>query len=235
MRGFYEFNNSAVNERLQSLLGVKLRGAFLSLTPAKTLAAGGVKVETALTDGNSLQKALSITSTCSERQLSDLLCDGEAEQVTSIALAAMLLYTILLRYQATVAPGFDAWHQNHVQDRFADVCLPSLLKLLREDRGDDWWHRPNCEIIEQDHMALCSLQHQTMSYARGSGGSAPLFQIDGNTVIGTATDYSDPAAPNVRLGSALQILVDLDFVGGNNREGYSDRRGPGLVGQTSRN
>ena len=31
-----------------------------------------------------------------------------------------------------------------------------------------------------------------MSYERGFGGSAPLFHVDGTTVIGTGTDYTDP-------------------------------------------
>jgi hypothetical protein len=37
-----------------------------------------------------------------------------------------------------------------------------------------------------------------MSYERGFGGSAPLFHLDGTTVIGTGTDYTDPQALNPR-------------------------------------
>jgi hypothetical protein len=36
----------------------------------------------------------------------------------------MLLYAMLLRYQISVEPSYDAWYQNRVQDRFADLSVP---------------------------------------------------------------------------------------------------------------
>jgi hypothetical protein len=59
-----------------------------------------------------------------------------------------------------------------------------------------------------------------MSYERGFGGNAPLFHVDGVTVIGTNTDYTDPRALNVRLRSALQILTDLGLIYWDD-DGYS--------------
>jgi hypothetical protein len=59
-----------------------------------------------------------------------------------------------------------------------------------------------------------------MSYERGFGGSAPLFHVDGTTVIGTNTDFTDPRADNPRLRSALQILSDLGFLHWDSERGY---------------
>ena len=59
-----------------------------------------------------------------------------------------------------------------------------------------------------------------MSYERGFGGSAPLFNVDGTTIIGTNTDYTDPRALNPRLRSALQILSDLGLLRWDTENGY---------------
>jgi|PersoiStandDraft_1058852.scaffolds.fasta_scaffold138092_1 hypothetical protein len=61
-------------------------------------------------------------------------------------------------------------------------------------------------------------------YERGFGGSAPLFHVDGTTVIGTGTDYTDPQALNSRLGSALQILSDLGLATYEEEGGYRRTR-----------
>jgi hypothetical protein len=59
-----------------------------------------------------------------------------------------------------------------------------------------------------------------MSYERGFGGSAPLFHIDGTTIIGTDADFSDPGALNGRFFSAVQILRDLMLVAGDYDDGF---------------
>ena len=59
-----------------------------------------------------------------------------------------------------------------------------------------------------------------MSYERGFGGSAPLFHIDGTTVIGTDADFSEPGALNARFFSAVQILRDLTLIAGDYDEGF---------------
>jgi hypothetical protein len=59
----------------------------------------------------------------------------------------MLLYAVLLRYQTCVEPAYDAWYQNLVQDRFADLSVPGVLGTLRSEHGNNWWQRPNREIL----------------------------------------------------------------------------------------
>jgi hypothetical protein len=132
----------------------------------------------------------------------------------------MLLYAVLLRYQTSVEPSYDAWYQNLVQDRFADLSVPGVLGTLRSEYGDDWWRRPNREILNLLLWRFVLLQHQTMSYERGFGGSAPLFHIDGTTLIGTDADFSEPGALNARFLSALQILRDLKLVARDYEDGF---------------
>ena len=78
---------------------------------------------------------------------SQYLNEGEAEQGSSIVLASMLLYAVLLRYQISVEPSYDAWYQNRVQDRFADLSVTGVLGTLRSEYGDGWWRCPNREIL----------------------------------------------------------------------------------------
>jgi hypothetical protein len=214
-----EFQNSAVNARFQELFETGLPGDFLTLTPSGFLGLAGVSPAEALARGGSALRPLSIDSKFGERNLSDRLRDGEAGQLSGMALASMLLYSLLLRYQTTVDAAYDAWYQNHVQDRFADISVPGVLGTLRSEYGDEWWHRPNREILDVLVWRFVLLQHQTMSYERGFGGSAPLFHIDGTTIIGTETDFSDPTALNARFSSAIQILRDLGLIVDDDEQG----------------
>ena len=56
--------------------------------------------------------------------------------------------------------------------------------------------------------------------AGGFGGGAPLFHVDGTTVVGTDTDFTDPQARNSRFWNALQILADLNLIVFDQEEGY---------------
>ncbi len=212
-RLFHEFDGRAIRARFRELLDCSLTGDFFDTTPSELLAVVGVDVKRVLGRSASALDPLSIDSKFGEHHIAQLLQDdGEANQVVGLALAALLLYSVLLKYQTKVDERYDAWYQNHVQDRFADVSVPGVLGSLRSDSGDAWWHRTNREILDHVIWRFVLLQHQTMSYERGFGGSAPLFHIDATNVIGTETDYTDPSPPNARFPSAVQILDDLGLV-----------------------
>jgi hypothetical protein len=215
-----EFKVPALGARFSKLFETKLPGSFFDLTPGELLGVAGVSVADALAGRASALRSLAIGSKFGERNLVDHLTDGEAEQISGIAIASLLLYAVLLRYQTSVATPYDAWYQNLVQDRFADLSVPGVLGTLRSEYGDGWWHRPNCEILNLLLWRFVLLQHQTMSYERGFGGSAPLFHIDGTTIIGTDADFSDPGALNARFFSAVQILRDLKLVAGDYDNGF---------------
>jgi hypothetical protein len=215
-----EFSGSSIAARFRKLFDAEFPGSFFDITPAQLLGVAGVNVGDVLTRPDALRN-FGIGSQFSERNLDNYLTDGEAEQPGCMVLASMMLYIVLLRYQASVAPAYDAWYQALVQDRFADLSAPGVLGTLRSEYDDDWWHKPNREILNLLLWRFVLLQHQTMSYERGFGGSAPLFQIDGTTIIGTDADFSDPQALNARFFSAIQILSDLGLVEGDYDEGFS--------------
>jgi hypothetical protein len=132
----------------------------------------------------------------------------------------MLFYQAVLRYPAAVAGPFHNWYGRHVKDPYADIALPGVLDMLHGEFGSAWIDRSNTEILDRVIWRFVIRQHQTMSYERGFGGNAPLFHVDGVTVIGTNTDYTDPRALNVRLRSALQILTDLGLIYWDDECGY---------------
>jgi hypothetical protein len=213
-----EFSSSAITARFTELFGHELPGTFFDLTPRDMLALAGVTLPKSPDGGGVL--VLPIASPFSERNLESHLIDGEANDAGGIALAAMLFYQTVLRYPAAVAGPFHNWYSRHVKDPYADIVLPGVIDMLHGEFGSSWIDRSNREILDRVIWRFVIRQHQTMSYERGFGGNAPLFHVDGVTVIGTNTDYTDPRALNVRLRSALQILTDLGLIYWDDERGY---------------
>jgi hypothetical protein len=218
---FNHVSSPAITVRFKELFGCDLPGEFYELTPRDLLTLSGVTLANPLGSGGNDKVGLPIASPFSERSLENLLINGEANEVAAIAIAAMLLYQTLLRYPAAVAGPFHNWYERHVKDPYADIALPGILDMLHGEFGSAWIDRSNREILDRVIWRFVVRQHQTMSYERGFGGNAPLFHVDGVTVIGTNTDYTDPRALNVRLRSALQILTDLGLIYWDDDDGYS--------------
>lgn len=215
-----QFSSPAITARFKELFGRDLPGDFFNLTPRDMLALAGVTLPKSPDDGRGGILALPIASPFSERNLESHLIDGEANDAGGIAIAAMLFYQTLLRYPVAVAGPFHNWYSRHVKDPYADIALPGALDMLHGEFGSSWIDRSNREILDRVIWRFVIRQHQTMSYERGFGGNAPLFHVDGVTVIGTNTDYTDPRALNVRLRSALQILTDLGLIYWDDENGY---------------
>jgi hypothetical protein len=218
---FGHVSSPAITVRFKELFGCDLLGDLFELTPRDLLTLSGVTLSSPPDSGGNDKLGLPIASPFSERSLENLLIDGEANEVAGIAIAAMLFYQTLLRYPAVVAAPFHNWYERHVKDPYTDIALPGVLDMLHGEFGSSWIDRSNREILDRVIWRFVVRQHQTMSYERGFGGNAPLFHVDGVTVIGTNTDYTDPRALNVRLRSALQILTDLGLIYWDDDDGYS--------------
>src|SRR5258708_31773991 len=136
----------------------------------------------------------------------------------------MLLYEVALRYGQRVSAAHNNWYAQQVYYSTADIALPEIVKFLVGEFGEDWLDRSNEEILRRVVWRFVIRQHQTMSYERGFGGSAPLFHVDGSTIIGAGTDFTDPQALNPRFVSARQILSDLGLIIYDDDIGY--RRTP---------
>jgi hypothetical protein len=155
-----EFSSSAISARFRKLFETELPGSFFDMTPAELLGVAGINVADALAFRAGALRNLAIGSKFVERSLAGLLIEGEAEQAGGIVLASMLLYAGLLRYQTNVGTAYDAWYQNLVQDRFADLSVPGVLGTLRSEYGDAWWHRSNREILILLLWRFVLLQHR---------------------------------------------------------------------------
>jgi hypothetical protein len=211
-------NPPGSNARFRQCFGLDLPKDFFTLSARETLAVCGVKSK------NGVFNALPIEARFSEHNLETLLVDTEANGPACLALATMLLYLVVIRYQRQIRPSFNNWYEQQVHNDLADISLPGVVRFLHREFGDDWFGHPNGEILGRIVSRFVIRQHERMSYERGFGGIAPLFRVDGTTVIGTGTDYTDPRALNPRLGSALQILCDLGLATYEEEDGY--RRTP---------
>ncbi len=204
--------SNSVGDQIGEALGVPLEGAFLDLTPAETLKAGGI--ELGVSSENLVSGAApDIASSFSEWSLSRALLDDDlANQAAGPAVAATLLYVLFARHEQSVAETYKAWHKNNVYDRYSDVSLPGVVVFLQSTFGKQWWNLPNRKILDGILWRFVVRQHEAMAYERGFGGSPSLIRVDGNTVIPTDVDYNDPSTTNVRLPRAVQILKDLRLI-----------------------
>lgn len=210
-------NVSAIASRFHDITGVDLPGSFLDLTPRSTLAACNIHP----TNGQNMAlDRPQLEDPFSERRLETLLVEGEAEEGAGIALAAILLFQVVLRHSDLTAEPIQNWYRRQVYDPYSDVSIAVIADFLKAEFGNDWIDRPNGEILRRIIWRFVVRQHQTMSYERGFGGTAPLFQLDGTTVIGTSTDYADPQSPHPRFPRALQILEDLGLIEDDDEIGY---------------
>jgi hypothetical protein len=201
-----DLNSPELNARFKECFGLDLPADFFALSARETLAVCGTA------NGQGGFNPLPIDAPFSERSLEALLVDTEANETACVALATMLLYQIIVRYEGQVSPPLNNWYEQQVHNDLADISLPGIARFLRQEFGEDWLARPNGEILNRVLSRYVIRQHERMSYERGFGGSSPLFHVDGTTVIGTDADYTDPRALNPRLGSALQILSDLGLI-----------------------
>lgn len=212
------FSSSAISARFRELFDTDLPKEFLSLTPRETVAIAGINSPSGQPDFDFAP--LTIDASFSERGLEGLLIENEANEGAGIALATMLFYLVVLRYPKHVSPSFNNWYLQHVFDPYTDISVPGVIGMLHAEFGEAWLDLPNREILDRVIWRFVIRQHQTMSYERGFGGSAPLFHVDGAIIVGTNTDYIDPRALNARLGSALQILTDLGMIVYDEDVGY---------------
>jgi hypothetical protein len=203
-----------LNARFRECFGRDLSKDFFALSACETLAVCGVE------STNESFNTLPIDAPFSERSLELLLVDIEANEAGCLVLAAMLLYQVVVRYHGQVRASFNNWYEQQVHNDLGDISLPGVMRFLRGEFGDNWLDCPNAEILSRILSRFVIRQHERMSYERGFGGSAPLFHVDGTTVIGTGTDYTDPQALNPRLRSALQILSDLGLIIYEGESGY---------------
>ncbi|MCR6733397.1 MAG: hypothetical protein NVV83_04585 [Afipia sp.] len=207
-------NPPGLKARFEELFDRKIPADFFTMSARETLSTCGITIN------HNTTSALPIDAPFSERSLEESLVGGEANEASGIVLAAILLYQTVLRYQTRTLAAYKNWYAQQVFNPSADIALPEIAKYLIEEFGNDWLDCSNERLLHRVVWRFVIQQHQTMSYERGFGGSAPLFHVDGTTIIGTNSDFTDPRALNPRLGSALQILTDIGLIIYDDESGY---------------
>lgn len=213
------FDSLEARSLLGELLSATLPIPFMDHTPASSLAMLGIDCRD-LAEENGDAQAMFSAKPLAERELRDALLDKDF--VTTAAgplVAALLLFTLLLRHESTVDESHRGWHAQKVFDPFSDVGIPTIVHSLKTEIGDDWWNTPNREVLACLLNRFVIRQHETMSYEKGFGGSPPLFRFDGRVVVGTETIAENVGAGNPRFPSAMQVLRDLRLIANDGDEG----------------
>lgn len=211
------FDSVEAGEVLTGLLDVELPLPFMDLTPADSLALLGIDVPE--TGGATNSSEAFASNPFVERFLRDALIEQDmVSGPAGGAVASLLLYSLMLRYDLTVEEPHKGWNTQKVLDPGTDVAMPTVAHMLAFD-FEDWWNTPNRDILTWVVSRFVVRQHETMSYEKGFGGSPPLFRVDGTTVVGTGLTRDDVDPGNPRFPSAMQVLRDLRLIDRNPEEG----------------
>lgn len=206
------FDTTEARSALGELLGRDLSSSFMDLTPAASLALLGINHDRAI-DGTVSRTEAFDENPLAERFLRDALTDmGLVSGLAGPAVAALLLYTLLLRYELSVGDVHKGWNTKKVFDPFADVAMPTVARALDTDLGQDWWSMSNRDVLSRVLNRFVIRQHETMSYEKGFGGSPPLFRVDGNVIVGSDQVRDEVLPGNPRFPSAIQVLTDLALI-----------------------
>lgn len=209
------FGTPETDASLSDCLSIDIPKPFLEMTASEALAAVGLDVA-ALVDEPPSTVGHAQLSRPLEKTLRSLLSEGGLVSGSAgPALATLLLYVVLLRFQATVSENHQGWNRHKVLDTYNDVSVPGVLHLLQSHFGASWWDRTNRDLLDYILGRLVVRQHEAMSYARGFGGSPPLFHLSGERVVGNDLTRDDVDPGNARFPSLMQILWDLRFLGGD--------------------
>lgn len=207
-----EFDVDPSDTDFGELISGEMSKPFLDLTPAQSLTLVGVQVPENLSGAAVASEAFTERPFV-ERELRDLLIDEELfTSPCGPAVCALLLYSLMLRFDLSVEEQFIGWNVGKVRNPLGDVGMPSVSRYLTNDLGSDWWHRSNREVLNRVLERFVVRQHETMSYEKGVGGSPPFFRVDGMTIVGTDTSCDEIGASNPRLTSAIQMLWDLHLI-----------------------
>jgi len=186
--------------------------SFMDLTPVESLALLEINIVgpmEQIADAAEIFKA----NPLAERSLRAALIEEDlVSGPAGPAVAALLLFTLLLRYDLTVNEAHKGWSTRKVSDPFADVAMPTVAQALALDLGKDWWNMPNRDVISRLLNRFVVRQHETMSYEKGFGGSPPLFRVDGTAIVGMDVVRDDVDPGNPRFPSAMQVLRDLRLI-----------------------
>lgn len=205
-------NHPSVRKGLSELLQVDLIGPFGDASPSTLFPRAGVigdDLDVELSE--LLDESLQSLNPFAEDSLEGTIRGNEhLYSSTGLALPLILLATTLARYTRWEATNFGKWLAGSATDPYLDL-IPPLLTMGLSRRFGSWWKCTWRNLAGFVLSRYVIQQHQAMSYEKSWRGDRCLLQADGAKVFSTG-GYEKIGMGNARLGSAIQVLVDLGLL-----------------------
>jgi hypothetical protein len=203
--------SKAVASFMSRVLGKRLGGNFLELTPNQLFQAGGFgRLGDDFRAGDDFERHFNYSHALSEKNLADELRGGDMAYASpeGMACALVLLMMTVCRYTRWDGGQYGNWLAGATRDPYRDVTVPVVLQGLRESLGifgDATWREVAMLVVGRFVIS----QHEVLSYEKVWDGSRALFHSEQGVIRWRGLSYDDIAVENSRFYSAVQILEDL--------------------------
>ena len=203
--------SKSVLKFIGEVLGKKIEGNFLELTPNQLFQAGGFgRIGGDFRAGNEFERHFDYPHPLSEKHLADELRYGEIAHASpeGIACALVLLMMTVCRYTKWDGGQYGNWLAGATRDPYRDVTVPVVLRGLRESLGSFWdasWREIAMLVIGR----FVINQHEILSYDKVWDGSRALFHSEQGVIRWRGLSYDEIVVENSRFYSAVQVLEDL--------------------------
>ena len=196
------------------MLGKKIEGNFLEMTPRQLFQAGGLKsADEVLFGGNDFDLHFNYANPLSENNLAGQLRRNDLAYASpeSMACALVLLTMTVCRYTRWNDGQYGNWLAGAAHDPYRDITVPVVLREFRDSFGNFWdstWKEIAMLVISR----FVIRQHEVLSYEKVWDGTRALFHSEQGVIRWRGLSYDDIVVENSRFYSAVQILEDLALV-----------------------
>jgi hypothetical protein len=209
-----KLNETSARDRLSELFHCDLTQPFGEMTPSDFFAKLSLPhgdCEPGL--GTKFDLAVRSIHRASEDILEAFVRDGEFLQSSvGLALPLTLLATTLTRFARWKTTKYGNWLASVARDPYVDLVPPVLASGLSR-QFEAWWHTKWAGLATFILSRYVVRQHQSMSYEKTLSGDRCLVQVDGERVFSSpGHGFEKIGMGNPRLGSAVQILIDLGLM-----------------------
>ena len=208
-----QLDKAAVGKDLKKIIRLGLPTPFGSSSPADLFALVGLPKESNTDQEQTVDLAIKSRTPLSEDFMEELIRSKEyQDSPTGLALPMILLATTLRRYKRWEATSYGDWLARPVDapDPYLDLTPPLVSNGL-SDRFGNWIGTSWKDLARFVLSRYVIQQHIMMSYEKPATEERCIIQVDGKKIIASSS-YEKIGMGNPRLGSAIQILVDLGLI-----------------------
>jgi hypothetical protein len=201
--------SKSVMKFMGDLMGKKIEGNFLEMTPREFLESAGFGTSGDDT-GIEFDRYFNFSNPLSESNLDARLRLVELAYASpeGIACALMLIVMTVSRYIKWDKVAYGNWLAGATHDPYRDITVPVVLRELRESLGD-FLDSKLREIAVVVIGRFVVKQHEVLSYEKVWDGTRALFHSEQGMIRGRGMTYDTISVENSRFNSAVQILADL--------------------------